>query len=69
MIQVVQSLGASADYQAGDRVQTLRGTTFGVIVRILEDGRAVWIPEGTDTELTGLPESFRHQTAQEGLTP
>jgi len=59
MIQAVESLCASADYQVGDRVQTLRGTTRGVIVRILDDGRLVWSPDGTATELTGLPESLR----------
>lgn len=59
MIQAVDSLCASADYQPGDRVQTLRGTTRGVIVRILDDGRVVWTPDGTETELTGLPESLR----------
>lgn len=59
MIQAVESLCASADYQPGDRVQTLRGSTSGVIVRILNDGRVVWTPDGSTTELTGLPESLR----------
>lgn len=59
MIQAVDSLCASASFQPGDRVQTLRGTTQGVILRVLDDGRIVWQPEGTDTELTSLPESLR----------
>ena len=59
MIQAVESLCASADYQPGDRVQTLRGSTRGVIVRILNDGRVVWTPDGSAAELTGIPESLR----------
>lgn len=59
MVAAVTSLCAAADLKPGDRVQTLRGTTRGRIVRVLEDGRVVWKPEGTDTELTGLPESLR----------
>lgn len=59
MMDAVSSLCAVADLAPGDRVQTLRGTTRGTIVRVLEDGRVVWKPEGVDTELTGLPESLR----------
>ncbi|NJK92204.1 MAG: hypothetical protein HC904_10465 [Blastochloris sp.] len=55
----MHSLCQSADFQPGDRVQTLRGTTQGVILRVLEDGRIVWQPDGVETELTGLPESLR----------
>jgi len=40
-------------------VQTLRGSTAGTVVKILEDGRVVWVPGGTDTELISLPESLR----------
>jgi hypothetical protein len=59
MVSAVVSLCAVAALAPGDRVQTLRGTTRGTIVRILDDGRVVWKPEGTDTELTGLPEGLR----------
>ncbi len=59
MISAVESLCESASYQPGDRVQTLRRATRGVIVRILDDGRIAWRLDGTDTELIGLPESLR----------
>lgn len=59
MIEAVESLCESTSFQPGDQVQTLRGTTRGVILRILNDGRIVWLPEGGDTELTSLPESLK----------
>ncbi len=59
MIGVVESLCESASFRAGDRVQTLRGSTRGVIVRLLEDGRVVWRPEGGGAELITLPEALR----------
>jgi hypothetical protein len=59
MIQIVESLCESADYQKGDRIRTLRGSTQGIIIRILEDGKVVWKPDDTDVELTGLPETLK----------
>lgn len=58
MVEIVEALCASAELKAGDRVKTLRGSTRGVIVRVLEDGRVVWRPEGSASELTALPESL-----------
>ena len=58
MVEAVESLSRSSDFRPGDRVKTLRGSTRGVIVRLLEDGRVVWRPEGTESELTGLPETL-----------
>ncbi|MFN0077383.1 MAG: hypothetical protein ACKVY0_13005 [Prosthecobacter sp.] len=57
MVQVVESLCASADLVPGTRVKTLRGSTHGVVLRVLEDGRIVWRTEG-GTELIALPESL-----------
>jgi hypothetical protein len=54
MVEMVNSLSQSADLKAGDRVKTLRG----VIVRLLDDGRVVWRPDGTQSELSALPESL-----------
>ena len=51
-----------ADLKPGDRVKTFRGSTRGVIVRVLKDGRVAWRPDGTDIELTGLPESLLPDT-------
>jgi hypothetical protein len=39
-------------------VRTLRGSTRGVILRIQRDGRVVWRPKGTQSELIALPESL-----------
>ena len=58
MIAAIESLSKASDWKPGDRVKTLRGSLRGVIVRLLRDGRVVWKPEGTATELTTLPESL-----------
>ena len=57
MIQIVESLCAVADLAPGTRVKTLRGSTHGVVVRVLEDGRVVWRKEA-GSELIALPESL-----------
>lgn len=58
MTEIVESLSRAADFKPGDRVKTLRGSTRGVIIRRHKDGRVVWRPDGTQSELTGLPESL-----------
>lgn len=58
MVSAVSSLTESADLATGDRVKTLRGSTQGVIVRVMEDGRVVWRPNGSESELAALPESL-----------
>src|ERR1700728_957690 len=58
MIAAVDSLSETADWKAGDRVKTLRGSLRGAIVRVLKDGRVVWRPDGSGSELTSLPESL-----------
>jgi hypothetical protein len=58
MVEIVESLSQSADLKAGDRVKTLRGTAHGVIRELLSDGRVVWQPDGSASELTALPESL-----------
>jgi len=58
MVRVVEELSRSADLKAGNCVKTLRGTLRGVIVKVLEDGRVVWRPDGSASELTALPESL-----------
>lgn len=59
MFSVVDSLCESASFQPGDRVQTLSGSTSGVVVRILDDGRIEWRPAGSTSGLIGLPESLQ----------
>ena len=58
MVEIVESLCESADLKPGDRVKTLRGTTRGVVVRKLDDGRLVWQVDGSGAELISLPEAL-----------
>ncbi len=58
MVEIVESLCRSADLAPGDRVCTLKGTLRGVIVRILDDGRVAWRPDGSSNDLIALPESL-----------
>ncbi len=52
------ALAELTDFKPGDRVKTLRGSTRGVIVRVLPDGRVAWRPDGSQSELIALPESL-----------
>ena len=56
---VVEELCAAFDFQPGDRVMTLRGSSRGVVVRLLPDGRVVYRAEEGGLELMALPESLR----------
>lgn len=58
MADMLDSLAETANWQAGDRVRTLRGSTRGTVVRSREDGRVVWRPDGSNSELVTLPESL-----------
>lgn len=58
MVGIVESLCQAADLKPGDRVKTLRGSTHGVLLRVLGDGRIVWKPDGSGSELIALPESL-----------
>jgi len=58
MVGIVESLCETASFQPGDRVKTLRGSTQGTLLRLLDDGRVVWRPDGTQSELMALPESL-----------
>lgn len=58
MVAMVDGLCESAEFKAGDRVKTLRGSACGVIVSVLGDGRVVWRPDGSSSELIALPESL-----------
>ena len=58
MAGIVEELCRSASLAAGGRVKTLRGSLRGVVVRILDDGRVAWRPDGGMSELIALPESL-----------
>ncbi len=58
MAGIISSCARSALFGAGDRVRTLRGTLRGVILRVLDDGRLAWRPDGHPGELIALPESL-----------
>jgi len=64
MEQGLTALSELVDLNPGQRVQTLKGSTHGVVIRLLPDGRVVWRPDGTDSELTGLPESLLLEKSQ-----
>lgn len=61
MIEAMESLSEAVDWEAGDRVKTLRGSLHGTVLRVLEDGKIVWRPDGTDEELTSMPENLRRE--------
>jgi len=61
MIEAINELSPATEWKVGDRVQTLRGSLHGKILRILEDGKIVWQPDDTDSELTALPENLRRE--------
>jgi len=54
---MVEEMCAAADLFPGSRVKTLRGSTHGVVLRVLEDGRIVFRTE-SGSELTTLPENL-----------
>jgi hypothetical protein len=58
MATAFESLCRTAALRVGDRVKTLRGSTRGRVIRLLEDGKVVWRPNGSASELTGLPEGL-----------
>jgi len=58
MTEIIESLCSSADFKPGDRIKTLRGSTHGIVVRVLSDGRVAWRPNGSQSELIALPESL-----------
>lgn len=58
MVSGLDALAQAADFKPGDRVRTMKGSLRGVVKTILPDGRVVWLPDGNETELLGLPESL-----------
>lgn len=58
MVSIIEALSETADLKAGDRVKTLRGSLRGVIVKVMEDGRVVWKPDGAAGDLAALPEGL-----------
>ncbi len=61
MVSGINSLLEAANFKPGDRVKTLKGSLHGVVRKVLPDGRIVWRPNASDTELTALPESLLRQ--------
>jgi hypothetical protein len=69
MVEIVEGLCESANFQPGDRVKTLRGSTRGTILQILTDGRLTWRPDGSSTELVALPESLLRANTPPNVAP
>jgi hypothetical protein len=58
MVAILEGMCQVDSLNVGDRVKTIRGSLHGKILRLLDDGRVVWQPEGSDAELTAIPESL-----------
>jgi len=58
MVEIVEGLSEAADFRPGDRIKTLLGSSRGVIVRLLPEGKVVWRPDDSQSELTALSESL-----------
>ncbi len=58
MVAIVEELCRNASLGVGDRVKTMRGSSRGVIVRVLDDGRVAIRSDGSSSELLSLPESL-----------
>jgi hypothetical protein len=61
MVAGIESLCEAADFAAGDHVRTLRGSATGIVLRVQPDGRIVWRPKGSRSELIALPEALLRQ--------
>jgi hypothetical protein len=61
MVSGIESLCESSELAVGDQVRTLRGSATGIILRIQPDGRVIWRPKGSRSELIALPESLLRQ--------
>lgn len=68
MRQMVEALCASASFQPGDRVRTLRGSMHGMVIRVEPDGRLVWRTD-SGNELISLPEALLRDSAAEAPSP
>ncbi|MFM2082482.1 MAG: hypothetical protein RL380_1173 [Verrucomicrobiota bacterium] len=55
VVEIVTSLWSGVELRAGDRVKTLRGSLAGVVREVLADGRVVWQPDGSESELISPP--------------
>ncbi len=58
---ILHGMIEAADFQPGDRVMTLRGSSHGKVVRLLPDGRVVWKADDGGVESIALPESLRRE--------
>ena len=63
MISGINSLAEASDFKPGDHVKTLRGSTHGVVIKVMKDGRVVWKPHGSQGELIALPEGLLRVSA------
>lgn len=61
MSSILFGMVEAGDFQPGDRVMTLRGSSHGVVARLLPDGRVLWKPDGAAMDLMALPESLRRE--------
>ena len=62
----LESLTETSEFKSGDCVQTLKGSTRGIVIRRLEDGRVVWCPDGSQSELMSPPENLLREKGGHG---
>jgi hypothetical protein len=58
MIVIIEGMWRVAQLSPGQRVKTLRSTLRGFVVRVLEDGRVAWRPDGPAADLVALSETL-----------
>jgi len=58
MVRLIESLCEAPRFKIGDHVKTMRGSTSGTVVKILDDGRIVWQPDSRKSELIAVPENL-----------
>lgn len=58
MVEIVEGLWTAAELRPGTRVKTLRGAAEGVVLCRFPDGRVLWRPKGSATDLVAQPESL-----------
>ncbi len=55
---IIIGMSAMSTFTPGMKVKTMRGSAHGTVVRVLEDGRLVWVPDGGHIEMIAMPDSL-----------
>lgn len=55
---IVEGISAPSVFLPGMRVRTIRGSAHGAVVRVHDNDRVTWLPDGGSLELTGSADSL-----------